>query len=475
MIPDRRGFCAKLSDMIHRASGTEPFHLSRARIVRYSLPSLVTSVTALPMALFIPAFYADDLGVPLAAVGAAIALSRLLDVVTDPLIGKLSDRLRLPLGRRKPWMLLGLPIFTLSLWKVFVPGGAVTPTYLLIWSALLYLGFTMIDLPHKAWGAELSTDYDERSRVTSWREALSTVGQVLLLVVLAWLGTRGVDSAAEQLRSIALAVILTLPVLTAICVLTVPEGAPAEFAHEERSPLAGLALVAQNPAFVRMMGCVLFFVSGVAIQGSLHRLVLSDVMDDESQFTLMILLENVATLAGVPLWLAVSVRIGKHRALMAAALWIAVWSLPLVVFREGDAVAMIAVVVVRGSSFASILFLANSIAADVVDFDTLASGEQRTGLYFAVWGMVTKLSLALGVLLGTMLPSAFGYDPSAPETSLPVQVRLMAVYGGVPALLMAAGALFLWNFPITRERHDEVREALEARRVSGSLSAGQDG
>jgi len=141
--------------------------LGHLKMMTYSLPALMTSVTALPMALFVPAFYASDLGVPLAAVGTAIALSRLLDVVTDPLIGNLSDRLRSPLGRRKPWMVLGVPLFLVALWKIFVPGEAATPSYLLQWSALLYLGFTMIDLPHKAWGAELSSDYDERSRITS--------------------------------------------------------------------------------------------------------------------------------------------------------------------------------------------------------------------------------------------------------------------------------------------------------------------
>ena len=118
------------------------------QLLAYSAPSLVTSVAALPMALFVPAFYAGDLGVPLAAVGTAIALSRLVDVVTDPLIGSLSDRLHLPLGRRKPWMLLGAPLFLVSLWKIFVPDSEVSSTYLLVWSALLYLGFTMIDLPH---------------------------------------------------------------------------------------------------------------------------------------------------------------------------------------------------------------------------------------------------------------------------------------------------------------------------------------
>ncbi len=436
--------------------------LGRLRLIAYSAPSLVTSVAALPMALFVPAFYADDLGVPLAAVGVAIAFSRLLDVVTDPLMGIMSDRLRLPLGRRKPWMIAGVPLFALSVWKILVPGVAVSSTYLLFWSALLYLGFTLIDLPHKAWGAELSTDYDERSRITSWREALSTVGQVLLLGGLVWLASRGVYNAADQLRGVALAVVIGLPLLTTVCVLTVPEGEREVFAHEKRGVLAGLAIVANNPAFLRMVGCVLFFVSGVAIQGTLHRLVLSDVMGDASRFPLMLLVENLAALATVPLWLAVSMRLGKHRTLMVALLWIAVWSLPLAVLRTGDVSALMAVVAIRGSSFASVLFLANSIAADVIDVDTLASGEQRSGLFFAVWGMVTKLSLALGVLLGTGLPAAVGYTPSADVIAPEVQTWLMAIYGLVPAALMSVGALFLRGFPITRERHAEIRASLRA-------------
>jgi Na+/melibiose symporter-like transporter len=327
---------------------------------------------------------------------------------------------------------------------------------LLGWSALLYLGFTMIDLPHKAWGAELSSDYDERSRITSWREGLSAGGQVVLLAALVGWGARGVSDAADQLRGIALVVVIALPLLVAAAVLVV---------HERRGIVAGLRLVARNPAFRRMIGCVVFFVSGIAIQGTLHRLVLADVMTDEARFPLMLLIENLATLAAVPLWLRISLATGKHRALAAAALWLAVFSVPLVFLREGDTTALIVLIAIRGSSFASILFLSNSIAADVIDVDTLASGEQRSGLYFAVWGMTTKLSLALGVLLGTALPAAFGYDPTAGGASPAVQARLMAIYGGAPALLMGVGALFLRGFPVTRARHAAVRAEL-ARRAS---------
>ena len=283
-------------------------------------------------------------------------------------------------------------------------------------------------------------------------------------MALAWLATNGIESASLQLRGIALVVVVALPILMALCVATVPE-APAP--TRERPPYgtwAGLVIVARNPAFLRMVFCVLLFVSGIAIQGTLHRLVLADVMGDESRFPWMILFENVATLAGVPCLArdledasASTARCsGQHSGSP-------VWSLPLIFLREGQTTVLIATIVVRGSSFASILFLSNSIAADVIDLDTLESGEQRSGLFFAVWGMVTKLSLALGVLLGTALPAAFGYEPALDATPPVIQARVMAIYGAVPALLMAAGALFLVGFPITRERHAAIRAALETR------------
>jgi Na+/melibiose symporter-like transporter len=130
---------------------------------------------------------------------------------------------------------------------------------------------------------------------------------------------------------------------------------------------------------------------------------------------------------------------------------------PLPFLGPGAGPWLVALIAIRGSSFASILFLANSIAADVVDQDLVLSGQQRTGLFFAVWGMVIKLSIAFGVLLGTALPAAFGFEPSAASNSEAARFALRAVYGWLPAALMALGAPFLWNFPLTRERQQELR------------------
>lgn len=432
--------------------------LRRSTILLYALPALVSSVAALPMALFVPAFYASDLGLPLASVGIALAASRLLDVVTDPVIGGLSDRWATRFGRRRVWMAVGAPVFVLGLWKVFVPGEGATAWSLGAWAALLYLGFTLLDLPHKAWGAELSDRYDERSRIAGWREGLAAAGQVALLVAL-WLGARaGWGAPADQLWGLAVAVAVGLPVL--LLASFAAGERPAVRSAQRLGIVAGVRLVVRNPAFLRVVASTVLFVTGIAIQGTLHQLVLRDVMAAPDWFVPMILAENVATLAAVPLWLAVATRLDKPRALMAAAAWLAVWSAPLAVLREGDAGWMVALMVVRGSSFASVLFLASALAADVIDLDTLASGTQRSGVFFAIQGMATKLSLAFGVLLGTALPAALGYVPGALATPV-VAGRVMAVYGLLPAVLMGAGAAFLVGFPVTRAVHAAVRAQLD--------------
>jgi len=441
--------------------------LPRRLLVAYGLPNLSYSVAALPLALFVPAFYAGELGLPLAAVGGAIAASRVLDVVTDPLVGVLSDRVQTRFGRRKPWIVLGAPLLLLATWQIFVPGirGEVSVAHLLVWSCLLFLGFTLVDLPYKAWGAELSGDYDERSRVAAVREGFGFLGQIGLLTILLLAGRAvgGADGgAAAELRWIALAIVVSTPLLLAVALALVPEPPPRVHSEAPLGVWRGLGLVARNPAFVRMVGAVLAFVSGVVIQGTLHRLVLEHAIGEPGLFPAMILLENVATLAAVPLWLAVSRRVGKHRAIALAALWLAAWSLPLSLFGPGQGMALAACVVIRGSSFASILFLANSLAADVVDEDIVSTGRQRTGLFFAVWGMAIKLAVALGVLLGTGVPAVFGFEPGTGAQDARGILALRLTYGLLPAALMALGAPFLWRFPITRERQAELRARIDA-------------
>ncbi len=451
-----------LAQAAHAAAAAQ--RLAAKTLAIYSLPYMSYWIVALPLTLFVPSYYADELGIPLAAVGAAIAGSRLIDVITDPFIGYLTDRSRSPWGRRKPWIAAGTPLLMLSVWMVLVPGPAASFGYLMLWTTLLYLGFTLVDLSYKAWGAELSSDYSERSRVTGWREGFGFGGQLLFVAIVLVMERSGYTHIEEQMQVIAATVLVTLPPLLVWAFCKVDDPPPEQLSGEQASGIAGLRLLACNPAFIRIIVAVVLFVAGIVIQATLHRLVMTHVTDSPGIFVTMLLLENIVTIAAVPLGLHLSYRMDKHRALALAALWAGLWSLPLPLIGPGDGWWLVGLLVIRGASFATILFLANSIAADVVDQDTVDSGRQRTGLFFALWAMIYKLAIAVGVLLATVLPAWSGFEPSQGGLSDSAEQALMLVYGWLPSLLMGLSALCLWTFPIDAARQQALR-ALIVQRV----------
>lgn len=462
----------------HDLSNSKP--LSRNLMILYGLPHLTHAIVILPLALFIPSFYADELGLPMASVGLAIAASRFLDILIDPIVGVMSDKMRTRWGRRKPWLAVGTPLLIVCAWMVFVPGKDVSITYLFVWSSLLYLAYTFVDLPYKAWGAELSTDYAERSRVTAWREAFGFFGQMLFLAILIVMTIKGFTDVRLQLMAIAILIVVVQPLLVMATLWKVPEREPEILAVVKLQPVANeaifkktwqaLRVMAQNQAFLRTLAAVVLFGTAVLMQATLHRFVLNHVVKAPDLFAPMIMAENFISILCLPVWIWVSDKLGKHRAISLCALWIALWSVFLPLVGEGDTVLYVSLILLRGSSLASIFFLSSSMGADVVDFDTVASGRQRTGLYFSIWGVASKLAIGLGVLLGTSLPSLFGFDPTqAIHTSSSI-TALLAIYGWVPCVIMLFGVPFLWNFPIDKQLQQALRHKISAGGIAEDLS-----
>ena len=126
----------------------------------FALPEYAVYLGSIPVGLYLPFVYSKDFGLDLAEVGLILMLARISDVVTDPLIGFLSDRTPGKFGRRKPWMAGGALFMMFSAFQLFNPTVLndlpIDNWHLLLWSVLLWLGWTMINIPYYAWGAELS-------------------------------------------------------------------------------------------------------------------------------------------------------------------------------------------------------------------------------------------------------------------------------------------------------------------------------
>ena len=105
--------------------------LSRGVIYTHGSLGLPLAIIGYPLSIWIPAHYSGGLGLSLAAVGTILMLARFTDVLTDPIVGELSDRWRTRIGRRKPWIIAGVPIMMLGVWRLFVPDGEVDLSYFL--------------------------------------------------------------------------------------------------------------------------------------------------------------------------------------------------------------------------------------------------------------------------------------------------------------------------------------------------------
>lgn len=444
---------------------TDPGRLPLPRLAAYGLPALPAAALGLPLYVFLPSFYSASLGLPLAAVGTALLAARLWDVATDPLVGALSDRTRGRLGRRRPWLVASLPLLILSTWMLFRPPDGVGVGYLAGWSVVLYLGWTMLSLPHGAWGAELSGDYHERARISAAREVALVAGTLLAAGLPVLAGLDGGADAGAVLALLAPILAVALPLAVGVAVALVPDRAgPAAAPVPWRQ--AGALLVANRP-FRRLITA--YLVNGVAngLPATLFLLFVAQVLDAPEMQGPLLFVYFLCGILGVPVWLALARRLGKHRAWCIAMLANCAAFAWVPLLGAGDVWPFLAICVLTGLCLGADLVLPGAIQADVVDVDTAAGGGRRTGLYFAFWGMATKLALALAVGAAFPLLEMAGFTAGAAANDRPALLTLALLYGAAPVAFKLVAVALMWRFPLDQAAQAELRLRIDSIEAAG--------
>ena len=424
--------------------------LQRRHILLYGLPALPLAVMGVPMYVFLPGFYGETLG--LATVGVALLVARLWDVVTDPLIGSLGDRLDTRYGRRRPLIALGMPLLLISAWALFRPPADVGLAYLLGWGLAAYLGWTLMSLPYTAWGAELTEDYDRRASLTASREGFMLAGTLLAIAWPTLMGAGRADSAT--LVGLAWLLVLTLPPIIGLTLWKVPE---YRLSSHRIGWRAGWALLASNKPFLRLL--LAYVMNGLAngLPASLFTLFVAHVLLAESWTGPLLLVYFVTGIAALPGWLWLSRRIGKHRAWAVSMLWTSLIFLAVPFLGPGDTHAFLLICMLSGVGVAVDMALPAAIQADLVDLDTAAGGGRRTGFYFGIWNMATKLALALAVGIAFPLLEVFGFDATNIDDRTGT-LALALFYGAVPIGFKLCATALMWNFPQDRRAQAATRE-----------------
>lgn len=451
-------------------------------LLAYGALGLPLAFAALPIYVHVPQLYAEGLGLSLALVGAVLLAARIVDAVTDPLIGWANDRL----PRRRLWVALALPALALGMLGLLIPPEGAGAIWLFALLVGVSLAYSVATIAYNAWGAEVADTPDARTRFVASREAFALVGVVLAAALPGVLAAgEGEAAGLSRLAWVFLPLLVVFGLWTLLRSPLPPPRPPAV------APIwSGLGAALRAPAFARLLA--VFAANGIAaaIPSATVLFFVADVLQAEALAGGFLALYFVAAAASLPLWVKVSRRIGKLRA------WLASMVLAVVVFAwaglldSGDVLAYALICALSGVALGADLSLPPSLLADliarshgrvslpvVVPVGAGAEGEAAArgaaeegkegwaaahatcsgpgptdtrceslsaGACFGWWNFVTKTNLALAAGLALPLLALLGYAPGARD---PAAVAALAgVYGFAPLALKLGAIVLLWRW-----------------------------
>lgn len=436
--------------------------------------SIPLSMGGLPLGLYLIPYYTSELGISLTAIGVIILLTRITDVITDPLIGTLSDATPDKYGRRSLWVMIGLPVMAVSTIAVFDPPEQVSHVYLFFAVAALYLGWTLISIPLSAWAAELSPDYHERSRITGARALASSAGLLMVMslpLILGYLGSNGYPSLAPDhpgslqpmLKIVAWVTVAGLFIFGPLLIFVVPQ---PSFTRKVGLNLGqALKLVWSNKPFLRLMAAGVTNQIGWYCISTLYVFFLAHYLGaTTAQWSALLIVYIVCGMIGTPIIVKLASKFNKHKLMAGLSMYMVV-IFSLVLMMEPGQWKYYIVIQIGAGMVANVgSILVPSMAADVIDQDTVDSGQQRGALFMALWGTADKLALALAAGLTLPLLQYLGFNPAI-ENDYDGLKALHYSYTVIPIFFLSWSAWLIWRFPITREYQERLRDKITSEQI----------
>ena len=441
--------------------------VSAWEIAAFAAPAGPLLALGLPTIMFLPQYYIRDLGIEAGAV--IFVITRLLDVVIDPMIGGWHDRTITKWGRRRFWLAVSCPILVLFVWWAFL---GLTPTSgfvaALIAVLALFSSFASIMIAHLGWAGELIPTYEGRTRVLGMVQIMGLAGQVGVLAVAAFAQSQG----ANVVHAIGWYIIIGAPIAVLFTLAFVRERQLPPQSHLTLRQAA--AAVLRNRFARRVLGVDLMLGIAQGVAGTLFIFYFEYVLRFEQQSSLLLFLYFVAGLLGTPLWIYAGRRWGKHRALQANFLWAIVTTAMLPLVPPGNLPICIAFMMLAGMSQGGGILLTRALMADVVDEDELQTGARRSGLYFGLLLTTSKIAIVAGPLSLALL-QLVGFDPQAGAVNPPAMLlALGAMFVLGPVIPQAIGIWLLKDYPLDEEAQAALAAAIEARHAAEDVKATLD-
>ena len=426
----------------------------------YGMAALSIAVANTAILFFLLKFLIDEVGLAPGIAGTVLLVGKAWDAVTDPLVGKLSDRTRTGLGPRRTWLAGGMLPFLLLFGAIWwgLPAGATLQA--VIYAGLLVLyntAYTTVVVPYGALTPVLTEDYDERTRLNGARMGWSMVGGILAGVGIPLIVHA--DGGSWRLAGAVMAVIAFPPLLITLWVTRGRDRITASAAAP-----AGTWSVLKNRAFRRTALLFLAAWSIIAAVSAMVPFYVEHHMHHPKLLDGVFAAIQFAALFAIPAVVLLARKTQKH---IAYALSIGTWALVLLglaLVPEGTGLPVLAVAALAGVGVAAAHVLPWSMLPDVIEADKAETGQDRAGAFYGVMTFLEKGTTAVALfLLGQVLGLA-GYVEGAATQPESARIAILLLVGPLPGIVLLAAALFAWKRPpMTRDEHRDLLDSLEKR------------
>ena len=456
-----------------------PERLSTRFKMLFSTGDLSTSIPLAIIAFFQLYFLTDVARLRPDYAAWSVLIPRLWDAVNDPLFGMISDRLRTRWGRRRALLLFGsVPLGLSFIFMWFVP--TLSQLGLAIYYAIAFIlfdtAFTVVHVGYNALTPELTSDYDERSSLNGYRMVFSisgTLSAIIFATVLGWYITD--TRLLFSILGVGLGLISIIPPLV---VFNITQERSVDEQPEPLPWLESIKLTLNNRPFRFVMGLYLLSWTTASILAAMLVYFANYRLRVPEQANYFVLAAQFSAILFIPFWVWVAKKLDKRRAFILGTFkdcepgtdgvtWIAVLLGLSALPADGITLAYV-LAALAGSGIATAYVLPWSMIPDIIEHDQLQTGQRREGSFYAFASFFQKLATALALwgmgqalaATGYITPDASGSLPIQPDSAIQA-IRLFT--GPVPTALLLLAVVFAWNYPITRESHNETLRVLAER------------
>jgi Na+/melibiose symporter-like transporter len=446
---------------LNRATDAAPGRLPLLTVLAFACAYMPFAALQLSVAVQLPPFFASQLGLGLAA-GAAFGVVRLIDIPVDPVLGLLMDKTKTPIGRYRPWMIIGAPILMLALYMLYQAQPGITEGYLVVWLLVVYLGMSILLVAGNAWASTLATTYKERSRIFGAMLAMGVTGTVAALLIPVFY-ERAQLSELAGMRAVGWFLLVLAPVAVAIALLRTPERIVKAHGHNFR--ISDYFSLLSRGNVLRILAADFCVTMGPGWMAALYFFYYRQSREISlSAASLLLMLYVLAGLVGGPATAWLANRTSKHRALIVSTTAYALMLITIPLMPRGATLLYATPMFILGALATGFVVMVRAITADVGDELRLQGGRDLIGLLYAVTSATTKAAGALSIFVSFALLEVVGFDVKPHAVNGPDQIKgleLIFIIGPI-AFVMLGGAAF-FGYKLTADRHADIRRQLDER------------